>query len=77
MTDRFWWVVPGLLAVIFSGAMVGINRVGDQIQEEQRIQREWNHKCIEADGVPVDVQEYVKGIGIGKSCVKVTGKIDI
>lgn len=35
------------------------------------------HKCIEAEGIPVNMMTYTKGYGDSWSCVKIDRKVEV
>ena len=59
--------------------LIAIYSLFDSIQTFRVLQNEkeaWTIKCIEADGLPVHISSYVKGLGQGDVCVKISGKVD-
>lgn len=75
--DKYWWVIPAVLAIACFVVVAGINQAANQMADEARTRREWTHKCIDAGGVPVDVLTYVRGIGQGERCVKPVEIIEV
>lgn len=71
----FWIVCVGfvLIGFIFYGASV----VGEKDRKAIQEWTTWSYNCIESGGVPVTINAYLKGIGQGEMCVKISEKIDV
>ena len=70
-------IILAILAVVFFGGFYGANQLGESVRQAQEAMETRNQKCIEAGGVPVSLYVYIKGIGKGYVCVKISEKLEI